>query len=228
MTTLPQLLRHRRATVAVAALFVSAPPLVSGVALIGPGVAVAEPATSPASASAGKIDLVFRGDALLGVRCRASAEQATYPVAVGTSLRVVNRTGRRSVLLLDGVARGELAAGSGAQLVVHQGPVVVTLRPICAFATEATARVEVAAPEVPVGDADALAPSAVRPGAAEGYLPGPGWRERPAVELSGVEPLRDRGPTGLLALVAAVCVVGVSAGAIRAIIAQRSTRTVVA
>jgi hypothetical protein len=36
------------------------------------------------------------------------------------------------------------------------------------------------------------------------------------------------GPNGLLALIATVCVVGVSAGAIRAIVAQRATRTGVA
>ncbi|MEU7824074.1 hypothetical protein [Catellatospora sp. NPDC049133] len=34
----------------------------------------------------------------------------------------------------------------------------------------------------------------------------------------------DKGPIGLLAIIATVCVVGVSAGAIRAIIAQRATR----
>jgi hypothetical protein len=35
----------------------------------------------------------------------------------------------------------------------------------------------------------------------------------------------DKGPIGLLAIIATVCVVGVSAGAIRAIITQRATRT---
>ncbi|MBB5870984.1 hypothetical protein F4553_004363 [Allocatelliglobosispora scoriae] len=36
---------------------------------------------------------------------------------------------------------------------------------------------------------------------------------------------RDRGPIGLLAIIATVCVVGVAAGAIRAIITQRASRT---
>ena len=35
---------------------------------------------------------------------------------------------------------------------------------------------------------------------------------------------QDSGPIGLLAIIAAVCVVGVSAGAIRAIISQRASR----
>jgi hypothetical protein len=48
----------------------------------------------------------------------------------------------------------------------------------------------------------------------------------PAAEpLTAVRPVGDSGPTGLLALIATVCVVGVSAGAIRAIIAQRASRT---
>jgi hypothetical protein len=36
---------------------------------------------------------------------------------------------------------------------------------------------------------------------------------------------RDKGPIGLLAIIATVCVVGVTVGAIRAIVSQRSTRT---
>ncbi|GAA1416542.1 hypothetical protein ACFQZ4_25435 [Catellatospora coxensis] len=43
-----------------------------------------------------------------------------------------------------------------------------------------------------------------------------------ANRLSSTSP--DKGPIGLLAIIATVCVVGVSAGAIRAIIAQRATR----
>nr|MDT0663126.1 hypothetical protein [Micromonospora sp. DSM 115978] len=216
-----QLLRHGRATVAVAALFAGAPPVVPGVVAAVAGVTVAEPAPAPAGS------IVFRADVLLGLRCRASAEASPAPAPAGTALRVANRTGRRAVLLVDGVARGELAAGSEAELVVHRGPVAVTVRPICAFATEATVRVEVGSAESSDA-ADPRAPSAVRPGAAEGYHPGLGWQGHPAVDVSGVEPVRDRGPTGLLALLAAVCVVGVSAGAIRAITAQRATRTVVA
>jgi hypothetical protein len=42
--------------------------------------------------------------------------------------------------------------------------------------------------------------------------------------LTGRELPVDNGPIGLLAVIATVCVVGVSAGAIRAIIAQRATR----
>lgn len=52
-------------------------------------------------------------------------------------------------------------------------------------------------------------------------LVGPGGQKMdPAASTSSP----DKGPIGLLAIIATVCVVGVSAGAIRAIIAQRATR----
>jgi hypothetical protein len=57
----------------------------------------------------------------------------------------------------------------------------------------------------------------------------PGGEQGLAAEpLSSVRASAERGPNGLLAIIAAVCVVGVSAGAIRAIVAQRATRTRVA
>ncbi|BCJ71793.1 hypothetical protein CS0771_13370 [Catellatospora sp. IY07-71] len=62
----------------------------------------------------------------------------------------------------------------------------------------------------------------------------PGVAQSPAVSLVGADGAKmdpvagtsspDKGPIGLLAIIATVCVVGVSAGAIRAIIAQRATR----
>ncbi|HET9142224.1 MAG TPA: hypothetical protein VFO68_22850, partial [Actinophytocola sp.] len=42
---------------------------------------------------------------------------------------------------------------------------------------------------------------------------------------SSVEPVSDDGPIGLLAVIAIVCVLGVSAGAIRAILSQRAYRS---
>jgi len=47
----------------------------------------------------------------------------------------------------------------------------------------------------------------------------------PAISLTGTDTPRDKGPIGLLAIIATVCVVGVTVGAIRAIVSQRATRT---
>jgi hypothetical protein len=84
-------------------------------------------------------------------------------------------------------------------------------------------------PELPV---DPLFPSGVAdvPGGttADG---GGSLESSPATVVAGKNPKNaghngpiDKGPIGLLAIIATVCVVGVSAGAIRAIITQRATR----
>jgi hypothetical protein len=43
-----------------------------------------------------------------------------------------------------------------------------------------------------------------------------------------MEPMSESGPIGLLALTAIVCVIVVAAGAIRAIVSQRASRTRIA
>lgn len=85
-----------------------------------------------------------------------------------------------------------------------------------------------ALPELPI---DPLFPSGVAtvPGTtADG---GGSLESSPATVVAGKNPKNaghngpiDKGPIGLLAIIATVCVVGVSAGAIRAIITQRATR----
>jgi hypothetical protein len=231
MTTLPQLLRHGRATVAVAVLFAGAPPLAAGFAVAAEPVAAepvaAEPVSPLVPVQGRGPEVVFQAERAFGLRCRAESEPETLSVSAESEVRVVNRTGRRAVLIIDGVARGEIPEGSSAEVLFHHGPVIVALRPICVLAAEAALRVDVEPPALSASGLSSPSPFG-RPGPAEGYLPGLGWSGRPAAEVSGARPVRDRGPTGLLALVAAVCVFGVSAGAIRAINAQRATRCVVA
>lgn len=45
-----------------------------------------------------------------------------------------------------------------------------------------------------------------------------------AEPVAAMEPMREQGPTGLLALIAAVCVLGVGTAAIRSIVSQRANR----
>ncbi|MEV8506711.1 hypothetical protein AB0368_18120 [Actinoplanes sp. NPDC051475] len=62
----------------------------------------------------------------------------------------------------------------------------------------------------------------------------PGQQTVPASEMAAAEPvaamrpMADPRPIGLLAIVAAVCVLGVAVGAIRAIVSQRASRAIVA
>jgi hypothetical protein len=46
-----------------------------------------------------------------------------------------------------------------------------------------------------------------------------------AEPVAAMEPMADSQPLGLLAVIASICVVGVGAGAIRAIVSQRASRT---
>jgi hypothetical protein len=87
----------------------------------------------------------------------------------------------------------------------------------------------------PAGSASAA--SSGPPAGAIGSSPQMGAGDRPvagddqavAAEPVSAEPSRKKdGPNGLLTLIAVVCLVGVSVGAIRAIAAQRATRTSVA
>lgn len=263
---MPPLARHRAATIAVAALFAATPLLVTAAAQ-------AAPTPEPLPAESGK-EVVFRGDrGLLGVSCAANPSTTSVTVPAETTLRVVNKTGYRAKLLLDGASQGEIADGAAAPVVFHRGPVTLGLKPSCMLSDESAVRVEVVpAPKAqattdrprpgspqrpPRGNRDQQeepqAEPTVRP------TPSPAVTESPeplpvdedggdsdetvatvdeasgagdegvaAEALSSVQPVRKSGPIGLLALIATVCVVGVSAGAIRAIIAQRATRTGVA
>jgi hypothetical protein len=264
---MPPLARHRAAATAVAALFAAAPLLVTAAAQ-------AAPARDPLPAESGK-EVVFSGDrGLLGVSCAANPSTSSVTIPAETTLRVVNRTGYRAKLLLDGAAQGEIANGAAAPVVFHRGPVTLGLKPSCMLSDESAVRVEVvpvprtkapgskprkgAAPPPANGGRDQredrpeAQPSATpTPSPAVTQTPEPAMASEDggdpgdaaatvddtsgtgdegvaAEALSSVQPVRNSGPIGLLALIASVCVVGVSAGAIRAIIAQRATRTGVA
>jgi hypothetical protein len=86
---------------------------------------------------------------------------------------------------------------------------------------------------MPPGDGETVGrgvPTVVLPPAAD---PTPAATAAPpspaaAEPVVAMEPMSQSGPLGLLALVAAVCVVGVSVGAIRAFVSQRASRTAMA
>ncbi|GAA3780942.1 hypothetical protein GCM10022225_81650 [Plantactinospora mayteni] len=101
--------------------------------------------------------------------------------------------------------------------------------PVRVFLAGSVGRVEVGSvphgPDV-AGPRSARAPQDAAPGS---YPPPPDrLGGAAAVQVRPVDPVRPAGQVSLLALVATVCVVGVSAGAIRAILAQRTTQTVIA
>jgi hypothetical protein len=287
-------IRRRTVASAVAAFFVAAPLAVGGAAF-------ADPAQETNS------QVTFSGDGLLGVACGAKPNAASVTVPAESTLRVVNNTGRKAKLMLDGATRGEVASGATADVLFHRGPVELALKPDCMLADEKSVRVEVMAPPPPTatgndtpanppivpfgggnsgtsdtadqparsgddqrdqdqraaanGDnadpAAGASPGAVDPNnpdadpadpanpedqanadaaalAVDNFAnPGGGTGLDGATTVAGaaaeplasVDPVSDSAPTGLLALIATVCLVGVSTGAIRAIVAQRASRT---
>ncbi|MDQ7907057.1 hypothetical protein RB614_21325 [Phytohabitans sp. ZYX-F-186] len=265
---MPPLVRNRAAATAVAALFAAMPLLVTSAAQ-------AAPAREPLPAESGE-EVVFNGDrGLLGVSCTANPSTNSVTVPAETTLRVVNNTGYRAKLLLDGASQGEIADGGAAPVIFYRGPVQLGLKPSCMISDESAVRVEVVpAPDPttpsakprtssprPSAGGSSREPRQEEPDAVPSTAPAPSLDETETPEpatagedggnlgdalatvdetsgtadegvaaeaLSSVQPVRKSGPIGLLALIATVCVVGVTAGAIRAIIAQRATRTGVA
>jgi len=88
---------------------------------------------------------------------------------------------------------------------------------------------------MPPGDRKALIPgvpkldlSPAMQAASPAALTPPPAEIAAAEPVASMEPIRESGPIGLLALTAAVCVMGVGAAAIRAIVSQRANRAKVA
>lgn len=240
---------HRAASMALAALFATA-PLAFGTA-----------AHAGAPVHGGGSAVTFNGAGLLVVARTSTASANSLTVPAKSALRVVNSTRDGATVLLDQPATGEIARGADAELLSHEGLVSLALKPGSVFAKTFSVPVHVVAPPTvrqAAPPAVNLAASATiggnttsgSGGTTAGAGP-PNAAAQPEVQAdperagggetsaapdagtditageppASVERLSETGRTGLLAMIATVCVVGVSAGAIRAIAAQRATRT---
>jgi hypothetical protein len=148
----------------------------------------------------------------------AVAEPAHPTVEAGAELRFVNQLGTRATLSLNGTPAVELSPGGAVGVRLHDGPVTVTVEISCPQrAVRGATTIEVVGP-------------GTLPPAATPTSPGGGIPPAPAATTSGAaaEVLTAgpaAGPGGLLAAIAVICVVGVSAVAVRAILARRPART---
>jgi hypothetical protein len=93
-------------------------------------------------------------------------------------------------------------------------------------ATETSPAAAAAVADVPLADDAAAASSGPVLAAPEIQPSSPG--SAAAEPVAALEPLSESRPVGLLALAATVCLAGVTAAAIRAIVAQRASRTTIA
>ncbi|GAA0810680.1 hypothetical protein [Spirilliplanes yamanashiensis] len=158
--------RHRAAVLAVLA----AAPVVALSVFAG--------GAADAATESGE-QIVFNGGGLLGLSCVARPDVRSITVPADSTVRVVNRTGYRARLLLDGATQGEIQNESSAEVLFRRGPVTLKLKPSCVLSEESrTVRVSVEparaeptpSPEAPAAAGDPEpAPSVSAP--APGTLP---------------------------------------------------------
>src|SRR4051812_3149101 len=124
--------RHRAAVLAVCA---AAPVVAVAILAAGPADAGTGAVAAVASTESGK-QVVFNGSGLLGLSCVARPDVGSITVPAETSLRVVNRTGYRARLILDGATQGEIQNSASAQVLFRRGPVTLSLKPSCVLSEE--------------------------------------------------------------------------------------------
>jgi hypothetical protein len=163
-----------------------------------------------------------------GFAAGATADQTAVTVRVGGQLEFVNQLGIRATLLVDGEPAVELSPGGAVVVAFYEGPVEVTMRITCPRGELAATTMIGVGADPPQPDQAPAAPSSVSsPGdlhTPQWTPPSPGGNLSPGPEAAVVADGSGSsgGPNGLLAILATVCVAGVSAAAIRVILAQRT------
>ncbi len=204
------------------------------VALLVAGVSGALCAPVAASA-APAAQVTFTGgtpDGLLG--CAVAVTPASLRVPVETTVLVVNRLNQQAELIVNDEDYGAVPAGHQVGVTVHRGPVGLSLVPGCQLGGHGTtAVVEVTgAPAQPPASPSAVPgaagvpgvgdPGADDPGADAPGVDDPGADDSGSVEVTSAHPVTPpRRASGLLVLVAATTVLGVSIMAFRAKTALR-------
>jgi hypothetical protein len=161
-----------------------------------------------------------------GLLCAADPDQSRLRVEAETLVTFVNYTGRRALLRIDGQDATTVDPNEAVPVVFHVGPVSVSMVPACRLKLNQATLRAVTVAVTPVAPTTNLAA-----GSSELTFIGD-----PAAAATGKVSIAPPVPAtpaparanGLAALVAAVCAIGATAGAIRAILTQRVSRTLVA
>ncbi|HEX5739931.1 MAG TPA: hypothetical protein VFY17_00070, partial [Pilimelia sp.] len=114
--------------------------------------------TAPAAALDVRREITFLGGGLLGLRCAATPDIDAVTVTAETKLHVRNATGYSATLLTNDEPIGEVAADAVAELLLHRGPVELTLKPHCVTTRYGSVRVQVVGPPVTPPPARTAAP----------------------------------------------------------------------
>ena len=178
--------------------------------------------------------VTFRGGGLLGLGsliCMSEPSRGRLTVPAETTVNFVNYTGQQATLRVDGRDAGVVGPNQAVPVLFHRGAADVTMAATCWLNLDRAYR----------GITVEVSP-------ATGALPGSGSRTAGPVGASGPTGIAAIGdpksvPVGkvavsapvpakpvstganrLLSLLATVCAMGMSAGAIRAIVAERASR----
>ncbi|HEY8450732.1 MAG: hypothetical protein FWJ70_09630 [Micromonosporaceae bacterium] len=228
------------------------PRLVAAMVMIGAPVLWAS--TAWAQPSATVVFTGGCASEFVGPQTVVVAEPRETTIPAGATVRVLNRLGAAGTLSLDGEPAAELPAGAEVEVRVHAGTLTATMEIECpdgdSAAGSATVRTgpagqapSAAPPTGSSGDPGAdggdeadetPAPDPSPAASGPSGSAGPGAESTPGAESADATPepvpasaggrTGDQ-PNSALALVAAACVAGVLAAAIRAFAARRTTRT---
>lgn len=186
--------------------------------------------TASPSAAATTPDPIPSPTASVGTSTSASPSATSSPSATKTSAAVTHPTGTGGTRT-PGAQRTSASAVTQAATAAAQGmPQGGGASRVKVRATSRTADSTVPAfAGMPPGDTKAILsgvpPVDLATQQAEPAAPASSPTEIAAAEpVATMEPISDRAPLGLLGLIAVVCVTGVSAAAIRAIVSQRANR----
>lgn len=168
----------------------------------------------------------FNSNGPAPLACTSTPDRVSVQVARGEWLNVVNRTGvHASVVVAD--HRLPVADGQGRSLRLHPGQYQVSMVPSCLVrpgdARATTVDVTGDRPSSPIAS-----PGADRSGSRSAYEVDPVAQPDGLLEDQAYEPpsATEMPSFHLLGVIATICVFGVTASIIRAILAQRAARAV--
>jgi hypothetical protein len=174
----------------------------------------------------------FRGTGAVPLVCTSIPDRTAVEVGPGQWLNVVNQTGVNATVVA-GHYRLPVGDGRGRSLRLRPGDYVVTMRPSCLVSPGDAHPVAVHVTTDALATADPSADPGRTPGSPEEVTEpaGSDLAGKPPGELLESEiydpPPTDRLPSiSLLGVIAAICVFGVTASIIRAIVAQSAVKAV--
>jgi len=113
-----------------------------GAALLSTGTANAE------QVAGGGRQVVFAGGGVLGLSCKSTPSIESLTVPADGTVRLVNRTGHGTKLLLNGSSMGSIPDDGATEVVFRRGTTAVTLDPDCALTDQATPVLVTATPSL--------------------------------------------------------------------------------